>query len=148
MRTLIVRFFAAEDGAPIDGSASLLAGRWRTAVAAKQKPPRPAPEVQFDLEDATVVNEVLVTADRRFPRHIVWPKSDILQVKLEKSSELIIAANHDAPRFVQIHAAASQETGFGNGLLNVAAGQSPTKTPIAQLNVDLAVWRTTFIEVP
>jgi len=165
MRTLIVRFFAAEDGAPIDGSASLLAGRWRTAVAAKQKPPRPAPEVHFEVEDATVVNEVLVTADRRFPRHIAWPKSDILQVKLEKSGELIIAANHDAPRFVQIHAAAGQETGFGSGFLGVAAGHSlqcphilpgpyvidvfdATKTSIAQLNVDLAVWRTTFIEVP
>src|SRR3954454_14230572 len=110
MRTLTVRFFAAEDGAPIDGSASLLAGRWRTVVAAKQKPPRPAAEVQFEIEDATVVNEVLVTASRRFPRHVAWPKSDILQVKLEKSSELILAANHDAPRFVQIHAAADQET--------------------------------------
>src|SRR2546430_10913555 len=95
MRTLIVRFFAAEDGAPIDGSASLRAGRGRTAVAAKQKPPRPAPEVQFELDDATVVNEVLVTAHRRFPRHIAWPKNDILQVKLEKSSELIVAANHE-----------------------------------------------------
>jgi hypothetical protein len=165
MRTLIVRFFAAEDGAPIDGSASLLAGRWRTAVAAKQKPPRPAPEVQFEVEDATVVNEVLVTADRRFPRHIAWPKSDILQVKLEKSSELFIAANHDAPRFVQIHAAAGQEASFGNGFLGVTAGHSlqcthilpgpyvidvfdATKTPIGQLNVELVAWRTTFIEVP
>src|SRR5438105_5044336 len=163
MRTLIVRFFGAEDGAPIDGSASLLAGRWRTAVAAKQKPPRPAPEVQFEVEDATVVNEVLVTADRRFPRHIAWPKNDILQVKLEKSSELIVAANHDAPRFVQIRAAGGQEVSFGSGFLSVAAGHSlqcphilpgpyvievfdATKTPIAQLNVDLVVWRTTFIE--
>jgi hypothetical protein len=165
MRTLIVRFFAAEDGAPVDGSASLLAGRWRTAVAAKQKPPRPAPEVQFEVEDAAVVNEVLITAPRRFPRHIAWPKNDILQVKLEKSAELLIAANHDAPRFVQIHAAASQEAGVGNGFLSVAAGQSlqcthilpgpylidvfdATKTPIAQLNVELVAWRTTFIEVP
>jgi hypothetical protein len=165
MRSLIVRFFAAEDGAPIDGSASLLAGRWRTAVAAKQKPPRPAPEVQFEVEDAAVVNEVLVTASRRFPRHIAWPKNDILQVKLEKSSELIIAANHDAPRSVQIHAGAGQEVDFGNGLLSVAAGHSlqcphilpgpyvidvfdATRTPIAQLNVDLVPWRTTFIEVP
>jgi hypothetical protein len=165
MRTLIVRFFAAEDGAPVDGSASLLAGRWRTAVAAKQKPPRPAPEVQFEVEDATVVNEVLVTAARRFPRHVAWPKSDILQVKLEKSSELILAANHDAPRFVQIHAAGGQETNFGNGFFAVAAGQSlqcthilpgpyaidvfdAAKTPIAQLNVDIAPWRTAFIEVP
>ena len=165
MRTLIVRFFAAEDGAPIDGSASLLAGRWRTAVAAKQKPPRPAPEVQFEVEDATVINEVLVTAARRFPRHIAWPKSDILQVKLEKSSELIIAANHDAPRFVQLHAGAGQEAGFSNGFLSVAAGHSlqcphilpgpyvidvfdAAKTPIAQLSVELVAWRTTFIEVP
>jgi len=165
MRTLIVRFFAAEDGAPIDGSASLLAGRWRTAVAAKQKPSRPAAEVQFEVEDATVVNEVLVTAARRFPRHVSWPKNDILQVKLEKSSELILAANHDAPRFVQIHAAAGQETNFGNGFLGVAAGHSlqcthilpgpyaidvfdEAKTPIAQLSVDLVAWRTTFIEVP
>jgi hypothetical protein len=169
MRTLIVRFFAAEDGAPIDGSASLYAGRWRTAVAAKQKPPRPAPEVQFEVEDATVVNEVLVTADRRFPRHIAWPKNDILQVKLEKSSELIIAANHDAPRFVQVHATGGQDvTDFVKSLGNfhiLAAGHSlscahilpgpyvidvfdATKTPVAQLNVDLVAWRTTFIEVP
>src|SRR3954469_11097242 len=165
MRTLIVRFFAAEDGAPIDGSASLLAGRWRTARGAQQKPPRPAPEVQFEVEDATVINEVLVTAARRFPRHVAWPKNDILQVKLQKSSELIVAANHDAPRFVQIHAAGGQETNFGNGFLGVAAGHSlqcphvlpgpyaidvfdEAKTPIAQLSVELAPWRTAFIEVP
>lgn len=169
MRSLIVRFFAAEDGAPIDGSASLYAGRWRTTVAAKQKPPRPASEVQFEVEDATVVNEVLVNADRRFPRHIAWPKNDILQVKLEKSSELIIAANHDAPRLVQVHAAGGQDvTDFIRSLGNfhiLAAGHSltcahilpgpyvidvfdATKTPIAQLNVDLVTWRTTFIEVP
>jgi hypothetical protein len=170
MRTLIVRFFAAEDGAPIDGSASLLAGRWRTAVAAKQKPSRPAAEVQFEIEDAAVVNEVLVTAARRFPRHVAWPKNDILQVKLENSSELIIAANHDAPRLVQVHAAASQEVtdfvrSLGGGFHILAAGQSlassrilpgpyvidvfdATKTPVAQLNVDLVPWRTTFIEVP
>ncbi len=169
MRSLIVRFFAAEDGAPIDGSASLYAGRWRTAVAAKQKPPRPAPEVQFEVEDAAVVNEVLVTADRRFPRHIAWPKNDILQVKLEKSSELIIAANHDVPRFVQLHAGGGQDVtdfvrSLGNGFHILLAGQSlpssrvlpgpyvidvfdATKTPIAQLNVDLVAWRTTFIEV-
>jgi len=108
---------------------------------------------------------VLVTASRRFPRHVAWPKSDILQVKLEKSSELILAANHDAPRFVQIHAAAGQETNSGNGFIGVAAGQSlqcthilpgpyvvdvfdATKTPIAQLNVDLVAWRTMFVEVP
>jgi hypothetical protein len=165
VRSLIVRFFAAEDGEPIEGSASLLAGRWRTTVAAKQKPPRAAAEVRFEVEDATIVNEVLVTADRRFPRHVAWPKSDILQVKLEKSSELLIAANHDAPRFVQIHAAGGQEANFGNGFLSVAAGHSlqcthilpgpyvvdvfdSTKTPIAQLNVDLVPWRTRFIEVP
>ncbi|HEV7425212.1 MAG TPA: hypothetical protein VGQ46_02510 [Thermoanaerobaculia bacterium] len=165
MRTLIVRFFAAEDGAPIEGTASLYAGRWRTAVAAKQKPPRPAAEVEFEVEDATVVNEVLVNAARRFPRHISWPKNDILQVKLEKSSELIIAANHDGPRFVQVHPAGGQDVSFGNGFLGVAAGHSlnctpilpgpyvidvfdDTKTPIAQLNVDLGAWRTTFIEVP
>src|SRR3954453_23081403 len=165
MRTLTVRFFAAEDGAPIDASASLLAGRWRTVVAAKQKPARPAAEVQFEVEDATVVNEVLVTAARRFPRHVAWPKSDILQVKLEKSSELILAANHDGPRFVEIHAAAGQEKSFGNGFLGVAAGHSlqcahilpgpyaidvfdDAKTPIAQLSVDLEPWRTAFIEVP
>jgi hypothetical protein len=161
MRTLIVRFFAAEDGAPVDGTASLLAGRWRTAVAAKQKPPRPAPEVQFEVEDATVVNEVLVTATRRFPRHVVWPKSDILQVKLEKASELLIAANHDAPRFVQVHPAGGPDGAF----LSVEAGHSrncgpilpgpyvinifdETKTKIAQVNVELVPWRTTFIEVP
>jgi hypothetical protein len=170
MRTLVIRFFAAEDGAPIDGSVSLLAGRWRTAVGAKQKPPRPAPEVQFDIEDATVVNEVLVTAPRRFPRHISWPKNDILQVKLEKSAELIIAANHDAPRFVQLHAAGGQEVtdfirGLGEAFNILSAGQSlsssrilpgpyaidvfdAAKTPIAQLNVNLVPWRTTFIEVP
>jgi hypothetical protein len=165
MRTLIVRFFAAEDGSPIEGSASMLAGRWRTVVAAKQKPPRAAPEVQFEIEDATVVNEVLVTSARRFPRHIAWPKSDILQVKLEKSSELILAVNHDAPRFVQIHAGGGQEANFGNGFLDVAAGQSlqcthilpgpyvidvfdDAKKPIAQLNIDVPVWRTIFIEVP
>jgi hypothetical protein len=169
MRTLIVRFFAAEDGLPVEGSASLLAGRWRTVVAAKQKPPRAAPEVQFEIEDATVVNEVLVTSARRFPRHIAWPKSDILQVKLEKSSELILAVNHDAPRFVRIHAGADQErTDFVRSLekdvhamrcgqsLNCGVLPGPyvidvfddAKKPIAQLNVDVPVWRTTFIEVP
>src|SRR5258705_3375401 len=110
MRTLVVRFFAAEDDAPIEGSASLLAGRWRTSVAAKQKPVQGAHEVRFEVEDSTVVNEVLITAPRRFPRHIAWPKSDVLQVKLEKASELIIAANHDVLRLVQIHAAGGQET--------------------------------------
>lgn len=170
MRTLTVRFFAVEDGAPIDGSASLLAGRWRTAVAAKQKPPRPAPELQFEVEDATVVNEVLVTASRRFHRFVAWPKSDILQVKLEKSSELIIAANHDAPRFVQVHAAGGQEASdfvrsLGKGFHILDSGQSlacrgilpgpyvidvfdEAKAPVAQLNVDLTAWRTTFVEVP
>jgi hypothetical protein len=170
MRTLIIRFFAAEDGVRIDGSASLLAGRWRTAVAAKQKPPRPAAEVQFEVDDATVINEVLVTALGRFPRHIAWPKNDILQVKLEKSSELIIAANHDAPRFIQLHPAGGQDVtdfvrSLGDGFHILSAGQSlpssrilpgpyvidvfdATKTPIAQLNVDLVACRTTFIEVP
>jgi hypothetical protein len=170
MRTLTVRFFAAEDGSPIDGSASLLAGRWHTAVTAKQKPPRPAPEVQFEVEDATVVNEVLVTASRRFSRYIAWPKNDILQVKLEKASELLIAANHDEPRFVQVHPAGGQELNdlvrtLGSGFHMLAAGQSiscsrslpgpyvidvfdAAKTPIAQLNVDLVAWRTTFVEVP
>jgi len=161
MRTLVVRFFAAEDDSPIEGSASLLAGRWRTAVAAKQKPMQGASEVRFEVEDATVVNEVLITAPRRVQRHIAWPKSDMLQVKLEKAAELIIAANHDAPRLVQIHAANARDANF-HGL---SSGQSihcgrilpgpyvidvfdATKTPIAQLNVDLIPWRTTFIEVP
>jgi hypothetical protein len=168
MRSLVVRFFAAEDTAPIEGSASLLAGRWRTAVAAKQKPVQGAHEVRFEVEDATVVNEVLITAPRRFPRHITWPKSDVLQVKLEKAAELIIAANHDAPRFVQVHAAGGQETSDfvrSNGFHPLSCGQTincgrilpgpyvidvfdTAKTPIAHLNVDLAAWRTTFIEVP
>jgi hypothetical protein len=161
MRTLVVRFFAAEDDSPIEGSASLLAGRWRTAVAAKQKSMQGAHEVRFEVEDATVVNEVLITAPRRVQRHIAWPKSDMLQVKLEKASELIIAANHDAPRLVQIHAPDAHDTNFHA----LSSGQSfncgrilpgpyvidvfdATKTPIAQLNVDLVPWRTTFIEVP
>ena len=161
MRTLTIRFFAAEDDAPIEGSASLLAGRWRTAVAAKQKPIHGAHEVHFEVEDNTVVNEVLITAPRRVPRNIAWPKSDVLQVKLEKASELIIAANHDAPRLVQVHAAGGQD----NNLHTLASGQSfhcgrilpgpyvidvfdATKMPVAQLNVDLVPWRTTFIEVP
>jgi hypothetical protein len=162
MRTLVVRFFAAEDDAPIEGSASLLAGRWRTAVAAKQKPLQGAHEVRFEVEDNTVVNEVLITAPRRVQRHIAWPKSDVLQVKLEKAAELIIAANHDAPRLVQVHAAGGEES---NGFHALPSGQSincgrilpgpyvidvfdATKTPIAHLNVDLIPWRTTFIEVP
>jgi len=161
MRTLIVRFFAAEDEAPIEGSASLLSGRWRTAVAAKQKPVQGAHEVRFEVEDNTVVNEALITAPRRVARHIVWPKSDVLQVKLEKAAELIIAANHDAPRLVQVHSAGAHDNNFHA----LASGQSfncgrilpgsytidifdATKTPIAQLNVDLVAWRTTFIEVP
>jgi len=161
MRTLIVRFFAAEDEAPIEGSASLLAGRWRTAVAAKQKPVQGAHEVRFEVEDNTVVNEALITAPRRVPRHITWPKLDVLQVKLEKAAELVIAANHDAPRLVQVHAAGSHDNNFHA----LASGQSfncgrilpgsyvidvfdATKIPIAQLNVDLVAWRTTFVEVP
>jgi hypothetical protein len=170
MRTLVVRFFAAEDDAPIEGSASLLAGRWRTAVAAKQKPLQGAHEVRFEVEDATVVNEVLISAPRRFQRHIAWPKTDVLQVKLEKAAELILAANHDLPRLVQVHATGDQDTtdfvrSLGSGFHMLSAGQSincgrllpgpyvidvfgATKTPIAQLNVDLVAWRTTFIEVP
>ena len=110
MRTLIVRFFAAEDGAPIEGTASLLAGRWRTRVDAKQKPAHAAHEVRFEVEDATVVNEVLVS--RVAPISAVTSPGrspTCSQVRLEKSSELIIAANHDAPRFVQVHAAGGQE---------------------------------------
>src|SRR4051812_48251508 len=109
MRTLVVRFFAAEDDAPIEGSASLLAGRWRTAVAAKQKPVHAAPEVRFEVEDSTVVNEALVGGFRRFQRFVPWPKSDVLQVRLEKSTELIIAANHDVHRFVKVCAAGGQD---------------------------------------
>lgn len=170
MRTLIVCFFAAEDGAPIEGSATLLAGRWRTAVAAKQKPLHGGPEVHFEVEDAAVVNEVLVTAPRRFPRFLPWPKSDVLDVRLEKAGQLIIATNHDAPRFVQVHAAAGQaSTDFLRSLDKefrpVRCGQSldcsgllpgpytidvfdEAKKPLAQLAVDLTAWRTIFVEVP
>jgi len=170
MRTLIVRFFAAEDDAPIEGGASLLAGRWRTAVAAKQKPPHAAPEVRFEVEDATVVNEALVSGFRRFQRFVPWPKSDVLQVRLEKSTELIVAANHDAQRFVKVSATGGQATtdflqSLSTNFHVLPAGRSlncvqllpgpyridvfdAAKTSIAQLNVDLVAWRTTFIEVP
>ncbi len=170
MRTLIVCFFAAEDGAPIEGSATLMAGRWRTGVAAKQKPLHGGPEVRFEVEDGTVVNEVLVTAPRRFPRFVPWPKSDVLDVRLEKAGELIIAANQEAMRFVQVHAAAGQATtdflrSMDKDFRAIRCGQSlhcgallpgqyaidvfdETKKPVAQLSVDLPAWRTTFIEVP
>jgi hypothetical protein len=170
MRTLTIRFYATEDGAPIEGSASLLAGRWRTAVDAKQRPAHGATEVRFDVEDTTVVNEVLVSATRRFQRFVPWPKSDVLEVKLEKASELIIAANHDAMRFVQVHATGGQEgtdhlRSLGKELHALRCGHSlrcspflpgsyridvfdDAKRPITQLDVDLPVWRTTFVEVP
>jgi hypothetical protein len=170
MRTLIVCFFAAEDGAPIDGSAMLMAGRWRTGVAAKQKPLHGGPEVRFEIEDATVVNEVLVTAPRRFPRFVPWPKADVLDVRLEKAGELIVAANRDDMRFVQVHAAAGQATtdflrGMDKDFRAIRCGQSlncgavlpgqytidvfdEAKKPVAQLTVDLPAWRTTFIEAP
>jgi len=170
MRTLVVRFFAAEDDSPIEGSASLLAGRWRTAVAAKQKPVHAAPEVRFEVDDATVVNEALVGGFRRFQRFMPWPKSDVLQVRLEKSTELIVAANHDSHRFVKVCATGGQViTDFlqslGKNFHVLRAGHSlncaqllpgtyridvfdAMQTPIAELNVDLIPWRTTFIEVP
>ena len=111
MRTLIVRFFAAEDGSPIEGSATLLAGRWRTAVGAKQKPIHGAPEVRFEVEDTTVVNEVLVSAFAgwRFFAPQPWPKSDVLEVRLEKATELIVAVNLDDERWVKVHATGGQE---------------------------------------
>jgi len=170
MRTLIVRFFAAEDDAPIEGGASLLAGRWRTTVAAKQKPVHAAPEVRFEVEDATVVNEALVSGFRRFHRFVPWPKSDVLQVRLEKSTELIVAANHDGLRFVKVCATGGQATtdflqSLGKNFHVLRAGHSlncaqllpgpyridvfdAAYAPIAELNVDLAPWRTAFIEVP
>jgi hypothetical protein len=170
MRTLLVRFFAAEDGSPVEGTASLLAGRWRTTVNAKQKPIHAAPELRFDVDDETVVNEVLVAALRRFPRFIAWPKADRLDVRLEKSGELILAVNHDAPRLVQVHATGGQETpDFLRSLAKdphpLRSGQSincsrllpgpyavevfdSEKNPVAQLTVDLPAWRTVFLEVP
>src|SRR5438067_5518348 len=129
MRTLVVCFFAAEDGSPIEGSASLLAGRWRTAVDAKQKPIHGGPEVRFEIGDTAVVNEALVTASRRFHRFVPWPKSDVLDVKLEKAGELIVAANHDDLRFIQVHATGDQETNdflrsLGKDFHIVRCGQS------------------------
>ncbi len=170
MRTLVICFFAAEDGSPIEGSASLLAGRWRTTVDAKQKPIHGGPEVRFEIDDITVVNEALVTAPRRFQRFVPWPKSDVLDVKLEKAGELIIAANHDSPRFVQVHATGGQEVtdflkSLGKDFHLLRCGQSincgrllpgpyaidvfdEAKKPVAQFTVDAASWRTTLLEVP
>jgi hypothetical protein len=170
MRTLVVCFFAAEDGSPIEGSASLLAGRWRTAVDAKQKPIHGGPEVRFEIGDTTVVNEALVTASRRFGRFVPWPKSDVLDVKLEKAGELIIAANHDALRFIQVHATGNQDTNdflrsLGKDFYVLRCGQSincrgilpgpyridvfdETKKPMSQIVVDVPAWRTVFAEVP
>ncbi|MDP9361273.1 MAG: hypothetical protein M3P29_07475 [Acidobacteriota bacterium] len=170
MRTLTVRFFAAEDGAPIEGGATLMAGRWHTRVEAKQKPMHAASEVRFEIEDTTVVNEVLVSASRRFQRFVPWPKSDVLEVRLKKSTELIIATNHDAERCVKVHATGGQEAtdflrSLGNDFHLLRCGHSlncsqllpgpymidvfdDAKQPIAQLNVDLPAWRTTFVEVP
>jgi hypothetical protein len=170
MRTLIICFFAAEDGSPVEGSASLLAGRWRTTVNAKQKPIHGAHEVRFEVDDAAVVNEALVSAPRRFQRFVPWPKSDVLDVRLEKASELIIAANHDATRFVRVHAAGSQEAtdflrSLGKDFHLLRCGQSincsrllpgpyaidvfdEEKNPVTQLSIDLPAWRTAFVEVP
>lgn len=170
MRTLIVCFFAAEDGSRIEGSATLLAGRWRTSVDAKQKPIHGAAEVRFDVDDATVVNEALVTSPRRFQRFVPWPKSDVLDVRLERAAELIIAVNHDTTRFVQVHAAGDQEVpdflrSLGKDFHILHCGQSincsrllpgpyridvfdEAKKPVTQLGVDLPAWRTTFVEVP
>jgi len=170
MRTLIVRFFAAEDGSPIDGSATLLAGRWRTAVGVKQKPLHGGPEVRFEVDDTTVVNEVLVSSVRRFSHHEPWPKSDVLEVRLEKSTELIIAVNHDEERSIMLHATGGQHLDdFVRSLAKephaLRGGRSldcaqllpgpyvievfdRAKQSIAQLPVDLVAWRTTFVEVP
>lgn len=170
MRTLIVCFFAAEDGSPVEGGASLLAGRWRTAVNAKQKPIHGGHEVRFEVDDAAVVNEALVTAPRRFQRFVPWPKSDVLDVRLEKASELILAANHDAMRFVRVHPTAGQEStdflrSLGKDFHVLRCGQSITcsrllpgpyaivvfdeeKNPVTQLSIDLPTWRTAFVEVP
>ena len=170
MRTLVICFFAAEDGSPVEGSASLLAGRWRTTVDAKQKPIHGGPEVRFEIGDDTVVNEALITSPRRFQRFVPWPKSDVLDVRLEKAGELIIAANNDAPRFVKVHATGGQDVpdflrGLGKDFHPLRCGQSincarllpgpyaidvfdDAKKPLAQLAVDLPAWRTTFVEVP
>jgi hypothetical protein len=170
MRTLVVRFFAAEDGTPIEGGATLMAGRWHTRVEAKQKPINNAHEIRFDVEDATVINEALVSAFRRFGRFAPWPKSDVLEVHLEKATELIIASNLDVERWVKVHASGGQElTDFlrnlGNDFHALRCGHSlncnqllpgpyvidvfdDAKQPIAQINVDLPSWRTMFVEVP
>jgi hypothetical protein len=170
MRTLTVRFFAAEDGAPIEGSATLMAGRWHTRVEAKQKPVQAAHELRFEVEDTTVVNEALVNALRRFGGFTPWPKSDVLDVRMEKSTELIVASNLDDVRFVKVHATGGQETpdflrNLGKEFYALRCGHSlncsqllpgpyvidvfdEAKQPVAQLNVDLPAWRTTFVEVP
>jgi hypothetical protein len=170
MRTLVVRFFAAEDGAPAEGGASLLAGRWRTAVDARRKPVHAAQEVRFEVGDSTVVNEALVSGFRRFQRFVPWPKSDVLEVRLEKSTELILAANHDSDRFVKVCATGGQDVtdflqSLGKNFHVLRAGQSlncsqllpglyridvfdDAQQPIAQFAVDLTAWRTRFVEVP
>ncbi len=170
MRTLVVRFFAAEDGSPIEGTASLLAGRWRTGVNAKQKPVHAAPELRFEVEDGTVVNEVLVAALRRFPQFVAWPKGDRLEVRLERSGELILAVNHDASRLVKVQATGGQES--PEFLRSLAREPHPLRSghsincshllpgpyridvfdeanhPVTQLTIDLPAWRTVFVEVP
>lgn len=170
MRTLLIRFFAAEDGSPIEGSATLMAGRWHTRVEAKQKPIHAAHEIRFDVEDTTVVNEALVNAFRRFGRFAPWPKSGLLEVRLEKSTELIIASNLDAGRWIKVHATGGQETtdslrSLGNDFHALRCGSSlncgqllpgpylidvfdDARQPIAQINVDLPSWQTAFVEVP
>lgn len=170
MRTLVICFFAADDGSPIEGSAQLLAGRWRTSVDAKQKPIHGGPEVRFEIGDDTVVNEVLVTSPRRYQRFFPWPKSDVLNVRLEKAGELLLAANHDASRFIQIHATGGQEVnehlrGLGKDFHLLRCGQAinctrllpgpyaidvfdDAKKPLTQLTVDVPAWRTVFVEVP
>ena len=170
MRTLTVRFFAAEDGTPIEGTAILMAGRWHTRVEAKQKPAHAAHEVRFDVEDTTVVNEALVAAFRRFGYFAPWPKSDRLEVRLEKSAELIVASNGDALRWVKVHAAGGQATTdflrhLGNDFYELRCGSSlncsqilpgaytidvfdESRQPITQIAVDLPSWRTVFVEVP
>jgi hypothetical protein len=170
VRTLTVRFFAAEDGTPIEGTATLMAGRWHTRVEAKQKPIHAAHEVHFDVEDATVVNEALVSASRRFGRFAPWPKSDVLEVRLEKSTELIIASNLDAARSIKVHPKGGQETtdflrNLGNDFHPLRSGHSlncgqlmpgpyvidvfdEARQSLAQINIDLPSWQTRFVEVP
>jgi hypothetical protein len=170
MRILIVRFFAAEDGSSIEGSATLLAGRWRTVVGVKQKPLHGGPEVRFEIEDTTVVNEVQVSSPRRFSHHEPWPKTDVIEVRLEKSAELIVAVNHDQERSITLHATGGQHVddfvrGIGKDPYVLRSGRSldctqllpgpyvievfdHARQPLAKLPVDLTAWRTTFIEVP